>query len=156
MFAPRTRRVLLYLALAAGVMISAGRGAEPAATSRDAELTLQAREALQSDPELRALNLGVEVRAGTATLWGSVARPEQARSAEEALLRIPGVASVRNDCHAGPVRDPLLERVADLVKRLPSLVPEDVPPLVALPPHPAFPSEGNAPPGGRVTTHFHG
>lgn len=77
-----------------------------AATS-DARITLNARRALFTDPELAACNLGVSVRGGVATLLGVVPTAELARRAAECVRRIDGVRDVQSDLSVvHPAEDP--------------------------------------------------
>ena len=55
---------------------------------RDLEATIRAREALGKDPELAPLNLGVKVRRGEATLWGSISSEALIRRATQMLENV--------------------------------------------------------------------
>jgi hypothetical protein len=65
--------------------------------TRDTYLMLQARRALLLDPDLAPLNLGVSVRGGVATLWGTAPSADLAREAAAVLRQLPDLAEVRND-----------------------------------------------------------
>jgi hypothetical protein len=66
-------------------------------TARDCQLALFAREALLKDEVLRPLNLGVTVRSGTATLWGTVPNLALGRRAEERVRGVLGIVQVKSD-----------------------------------------------------------
>src|SRR5262249_58720844 len=63
----------------------------------DCRLTVLARQSLQKDELLAALNLGVSVQSRTATLWGAIPSAELARRAEELVRQVPGGAEGQND-----------------------------------------------------------
>lgn len=63
----------------------------------DCQLLIRARQALQQDGELGALNLGVTVRGRVVTLWGGIPSQALARRAEERLRQVAGIAQVRNE-----------------------------------------------------------
>lgn len=69
---------------------------------RDLRLTVKAREALREDADLAALNLGVSLRGGVATVWGPVPSLALAWRAVQKLQRLPGVSEVRNDTSVVP------------------------------------------------------
>jgi osmotically-inducible protein OsmY len=93
--------------------------------SRDARLTLRARQALQQDPGLAALPLvGVSVRANAATLWGSVPAAELARRAETIVRQVPGIFEVRNDLRVEAANDPLVEFLKTTPPRPRTTIPE--------------------------------
>ncbi len=80
------------------------------ATPRDASLgdferMVFARQALQQDDQLGALNLGVTVRGRVATLWGGIPSEALARRAEERLRGTAGITTVRNELRIEPRRD---------------------------------------------------
>ncbi|HEV2948812.1 MAG TPA: BON domain-containing protein, partial [Gemmataceae bacterium] len=66
-------------------------------TEEDCQLALFARDRLLGDEVLGPLNLGVTVRAGVATLWGTVPSPALAHRAQERIRTVPGLAQVKND-----------------------------------------------------------
>jgi BON domain len=66
-------------------------------TDKDCQLALFARDALFQDQILGSLNLGVTVRSGTATLWGTVPNLALARRAEEKVRGVLGLAQVKNE-----------------------------------------------------------
>jgi hypothetical protein len=66
-------------------------------TDEDRQLAVFAREALLQDGILGPLNLGVTVRSGVATLWGTVPTIALARRADERVRSVPGLAQVKND-----------------------------------------------------------
>lgn len=75
----------------------------------DCRLTLRARQAIQNDPALSGItHLGVSVRAGVASLFGSVASPEAARRAEMLIRQVPGIVEVRNEIQVQSADDPLV------------------------------------------------
>lgn len=68
-----------------------------AAAGNDGErLTSLARQALDNDTQLGALNLGVSVRGPVATVWGTVPSPSAGERAVLCLRRVPGVERVEN------------------------------------------------------------
>ncbi len=71
----------------------------------DFERMVFARQALQQDDQLGALNLGVTVRGRVATLWGGIPSEALARRAEERLRGTAGITTVRNELRIEPRRD---------------------------------------------------
>ncbi len=72
-------------------------------------MTLRVRQAVQSDPALASItHLGVSVRSGVATLFGTVSSPEAARRAELLVRQVPGIVEVRNEIHVESDDDPLV------------------------------------------------
>ena len=71
-------------------------------TLRDCRLTLNARRALREEAELASLNLGVSVRNGVATLWGSVTSADLAQQAVRKLRQVPGLSEVRDELSIVP------------------------------------------------------
>jgi hypothetical protein len=73
----------------------------PAATSRDAfrdlQLAVRVRRELREDADLSALNLGVGVRDGVATLWGPVPSADLIPKAVKRAEAVPGVLGVRHE-----------------------------------------------------------
>jgi osmotically-inducible protein OsmY len=63
----------------------------------DCRITVFARQALQENPALALLNVGVSVQDNIATLWGPIPSADLARHAEQTVRRVPGVAAVRNE-----------------------------------------------------------
>ena len=73
-----------WTALLGVLFLSPALGATEASSSpaqttydavRDLEIQVRARRLLQQDKDLAALNLGVTVRNGTASVWGPVTSP---------------------------------------------------------------------------------
>jgi BON domain len=64
--------------------------------------TILARQALQEDPALAPLHLGVRVRNGVAILFGPVPSPELARRAVGRLHDLPALTGVRNELFPDP------------------------------------------------------
>ncbi len=79
-----------------GISQGATPGTSPP-TEKDCQSALFAREALLNDDCLAPLNIGVTVRSGVATLWGTVPSPALAHRAEERIRLVPGLAQVKND-----------------------------------------------------------
>jgi osmotically-inducible protein OsmY len=103
----------------------AGPRSSEADRSRDARLTLRARQALQQDPGLAALPLvGVSVRASAATLWGSVPAAELASRAETIVRQVPGIFDVRNELRVEGATDPLVEFLKTTPPRPRTTIPE--------------------------------
>jgi hypothetical protein len=98
----------------------------------DCQLGVFARRALQQDPQLAPLNLGVSVLDRTATIWGAIPSAELAGRATELVRRVPGVAAVHSDLSVeGP--DPLTkERLVRSFSPVPAR-PPSVPSLTGLP-----------------------
>ena len=63
---------------------------------RDRSLAAHARAALLANPTTRPRAIGVTVAGGSVELTGRVETAAERQAAEEAVARIPGVASVRN------------------------------------------------------------
>jgi hypothetical protein len=76
---------------------SDGSGGNLQPTEEDCQLALFARDRLLGDEVLGPLNLGVTVRAGVATLWGTVPSPALAHRAQERIRTVPGLVQVKND-----------------------------------------------------------
>jgi BON domain-containing protein len=66
-------------------------------TEENCQLALFARDKLLADEVLAPLNLGVTVRGGVATLWGTVPSPALAHRAQERIRGVAGLAQIRND-----------------------------------------------------------
>lgn len=93
--------------------------------TRDARLTLRARQALQQDPGLAALSLvGVSVRGSAATLWGSVPAADLSRRAEALVRQVPGIFEVRNELHIDVPNDPVVEFLNTAPPRPAKNIPE--------------------------------
>src|SRR5262249_23074197 len=60
----------------------------------DWRLTLQARQALVEDEALASYNLGVHVKAGVASVWGSVPSTAILQRATEKIRQVPGIHEV--------------------------------------------------------------
>jgi hypothetical protein len=78
---------------------------------RDLTATVRARRALQDDPALARLNLGVEVDNGVATVWGPVPSIAVGRVAAAKLEGLKGVTRVKSNFYVEERRDPLLDLV---------------------------------------------
>jgi hypothetical protein len=78
-------------------------------TERDCQFALFARDSLLQDQTLAPFNVGVTVRSGVATLWGTVPSPAIARRAEERIRLVPGLAQVRNDLRISALDDEMAE-----------------------------------------------
>ncbi len=107
---PCPRRTVARLARAglfAGTLFlaepPAPAGPPPADAARDAfrdlQLTVHARRALQGDPALAALNVGVRVRGGVATLWGPVPSADLVPKAVKRVESVQGVLGVRSELY---------------------------------------------------------
>jgi osmotically-inducible protein OsmY len=104
-------------------------------TEEDCQLALFARDRLFGDEVLGPLNLGVTVRAGVATLWGTVPSPALAHRAQERIRTVPGLARVKNDLRIsnldedtaeflkGPTRDREVRRMNEQQKSIGSFDP---------------------------------
>jgi osmotically-inducible protein OsmY len=71
----------------------------------DVRRTVLARQALQDDPELAPLNLGIRVLNGVAILWGPVPSAALASRAVARLQSLPELTGVRNDLFPDPWPD---------------------------------------------------
>ncbi len=117
-----------------GAILRANADSLPArpttATAADPDwlLAVSARRALQQDPVLGSLNLGVTVYRRTATVWGIVPNREAARRTEKLLRQVRGVAGVHSELRVLPPGDPLRKILN------PPGLPRPVPPLFDLPP----------------------
>src|SRR5688572_24871811 len=65
--------------------------------TRDVQIALHVRKALMQEPTLARLNLGVSVRRGEATLWGTVPTWDLADRALRIAGKVRGVYFVRNE-----------------------------------------------------------
>jgi osmotically-inducible protein OsmY len=92
----------------------------------DARLAIFVRQALYQNETLAPLNLGVSVRGGEVTLWGSIPTVAGALLAVERVGQVPGVTKVHNELRVEPARnpEPTVSRPAN-------------PPLLNLPTRPA-------------------
>jgi hypothetical protein len=66
-------------------------------SAKDSQFTLYARQAIMQDEELSRFNLGVTVRSGVATLWGTLPNAAIARRATERVRQVPGLIEVRSE-----------------------------------------------------------
>ena len=114
--APMKRFLLTAALVVAVTRASAGDPPAPASGPEDPQLNRIAYSALQRNPELADLNIGVRVlRGGTAVLWGTATKAEAAKA--EAVLKIlPGITAVTNTCDAAGASDPLVARVEAAAK----------------------------------------
>jgi osmotically-inducible protein OsmY len=87
--------------VALGALLAGRLTAEDAAVV-DLRYTVLARQALDEDKDLAALDLGVRVRNRVATLWGPVPTAELERRAVARLTRIAELAGVRSEMHVDP------------------------------------------------------
>ncbi len=79
---------------------------------RDLTATTRARRLLNEDPGLARLNLGVEVRNSTATVWGPIPSLAVGSLAKSKLESLPGINQVKSSFYLEEQRlDPLLELV---------------------------------------------
>jgi osmotically-inducible protein OsmY/uncharacterized protein (DUF2267 family) len=111
------------------------RHADPLPSPRDPATRVTVELALLGDPEIAAEDLRVEVRAGIATLEGTVDRLEKRRHAGEVAARQQGVLGVANRLAVVPsckVDDQdLAVSIADAIVRHPGVSAEDVTVIVA-------------------------
>jgi hypothetical protein len=78
----------------------------------DVVIARAALTALDSEKELRGVNLIVSVVDRVAVIGGPVGDARQAKRAEEVVRAIPGIAEVRNNCFVSPDTDAFHEAVA--------------------------------------------
>jgi hyperosmotically inducible periplasmic protein len=110
----RVLRLTLIAVAIAAICDSAGAAAPGPAKPenpalRDARLVAKARRALQDDSVLSALNLGVSVKAGVASLWGTVPTPNLRHKAEDIVRKVPGILDVKNELGVEAADEPLTE-----------------------------------------------
>ncbi|MFL5341796.1 MAG: BON domain-containing protein [Gemmataceae bacterium] len=65
----------------------------------DMPLTLAARKSISEDEQLAALNLGITVKAGVATIWGAVASDQVAQRAIGRVQAVAGMKAIQNELH---------------------------------------------------------
>ena len=82
------------------------RAASDAPTEADWKLTNQARQALWDVNAAAAPNLGVRVRAGTATVWGPVAARADMAEIVDRLGKVPGVRTVVSELYVAAAGEP--------------------------------------------------
>jgi osmotically-inducible protein OsmY len=93
-----TRFLLLAFSVHASVALAGDGWNAPAQTDlQDCVLSLSVRQALQQDEGLGIYNLGVSVRSGVATLWGTVPSMELSQRAQDLVQGVAGVTRVRNE-----------------------------------------------------------
>lgn len=92
-------------------------GSAHAVDPDDIRLTLESRQSLNADAKLAALNLGVAVKSGIATLFGPVPSEELARRAEARVRVVTGLRNVRNELHIAPPLDPDLRELARALEK---------------------------------------
>jgi hypothetical protein len=107
----RVCRLVAVLLPPAGLLLWAA-AAQPAAPpapeassaqgTADVELAIRAHRAILKDGTLAAVNLGVSVHDGVATVWGPVTSAEQARQLLEKVRRVPGIRDVRSELSIVP------------------------------------------------------
>ncbi len=71
--------------------------APAAVQTDDAALTSQAKAAIAQDKDLSALNIGVTVVDGVATLSGAASSPAASKKAADLVSAVPGVKEVKNE-----------------------------------------------------------
>ncbi len=86
------------------------------ATVEEIQLTLQARQALEQDAALRALNLWVTVKGRVATVSGPVPTHQTARYAEERLRKVDGILKVVSDLRIERPEDAAVSAFTPLVR----------------------------------------
>jgi osmotically-inducible protein OsmY len=107
------RFVVLAALLALGITLTQETGAasgvmpsrpfDPASpAAADCRLAILVRQALSRDQSLAVLNIGVSVRHGVATLWGTVSCPWQAERAAAIAGQVPGIAAVHEELRIEP------------------------------------------------------
>ncbi len=127
-------RSLLLGAITISMESSLRAGSVDFEPGRDFLQTIQARKALLDDPQLARLNLGIQVQAGVAKLWGPVPTLELSQRAEQKLRSLIELLDVRND---------LIVTDEDMVPTpqpsAPSVLPDYVPPALPSGPRRAEP-----------------
>jgi hypothetical protein len=98
------------LVVAAALVLASGVASAEEIDPRDLVREVQARQALQKDPQLAPLNLGVRVRNRIATLTGPVPTRGLAQRAVDVLKKLPELSEVREQLlvqfEDGPVLPP--------------------------------------------------
>jgi BON domain len=123
-------RILLTATLLTAAPAFAGDLPAPPTGEEDAQLNRLAYSALQRNPDLADVNIGVRVlRGGTAVLWGTATKADAAK-AEAVLKTLPGITAVSNTCDSAGASDPLVARVEAAAKA-------PVPPVEPTKPAPA-------------------
>jgi osmotically-inducible protein OsmY len=132
---PTARHGARFAVALAGVLMLA---VSTATANSDAERRMAslARQALDNDTQLGALNLGVSVRDQVASVWGTVPSPAVAERAVTCLGRVPGVARVENQLTVESPGDPLVDFLKMPARPLP---PKPAPGMRALDPTPTVP-----------------
>ncbi|AUH49802.1 transporter [Chromobacterium sp. ATCC 53434] len=91
--------LLAALALSGGFAAQAhadGQVAQSVAAPTDAELAAGVKQALDADPELKALNLQVSSAKGEVTIAGEMTEDQQMFKAGQIAEKVPGVKFVIN------------------------------------------------------------
>jgi hypothetical protein len=123
------RRRFLFPAIV-GLTLGPAQAADP----NDVRLTLESRQSLNADEKLAALNLGVTVKSGVATLFGPVPSEELARRAESRVRVVNGLRNVRNELHIAPPLDPDLRELAKALEKSEARRPATPQPILTLDP----------------------
>ena len=98
MFRSRNRGIRLGIALGCLIALAGNAWGQTtdATLFRDLWQTVQARKAIQDDPQLASLNLGVKVSNGVAVLWGPVPSRALALRAEQHLRGMVELVEIRD------------------------------------------------------------
>ena len=83
---------------------------------RDLGISVRARRVLKSDPALAALNLGISIEDGIASVWGPIPSDAVGRRAVVLLESVRGIRAVRSNFYAQTPREQNL--LGDLARRL--------------------------------------
>lgn len=83
------------------------------ATVSDTVLARSVLVAIDTDPELRGVNLVVSIVDGVAVIGGPVSSTSVVKRAEWVVRRVPGIKDVKNGCFVASGPDPLMTALAE-------------------------------------------
>jgi len=122
---------LVLVGLVSALAAAPAAQATPAGPSaHDHGITCRARQALARDAGLADLPVGVSVRAGIATIWGSVPSKGTAERVVAVVRDVQGVLEVRNELSVQGSDDPLTDFLSQPMRPQTELVAR--PPVPAL------------------------
>ena len=153
---PSLEKMLGSFAIAVGLLVSGGtvlaQTQIPALPNRPAGVSNAVVErsvlsAIDSDPELRGVNLVVSVVNGVAVVGGPVSSAAVSKRVEFVVRGVPGIREVKNGCFVSSGPDQLMQAVAErMVTTLPPRPSMTELPGVLTGPQPPV---WNAPPGSQ-------
>jgi osmotically-inducible protein OsmY len=119
---PRSRAAVVLVLLSGLAAVAADSPGAGGGLSADTRLLWKVRHVLAEDEPFAALNLGVQIRGGVATLWGTVPAADVGRRAVERVRQVPGVKEVRSELSVTPP-DPVTAEPAAPPSQGPALAP---------------------------------